>query len=352
MGDVGGAEWRDEALTFRFADPQRRLAGVRLWQHAGLPGDRLDFAYDEREGAWVLRLSPPDAWRLEYQLELTHRDGGRESVNDPANPERVGNPFGEKSVVHRPDYRAPAWLDRPAARGEWREVTVPAPALQAEVHVRLWSPATPAGERLVIANDGPEYDKLADLGHFSASGVPVAHHLALLAPGHGQRDAWYSANPAYAATLAGAVLPRLRQVLRLPAGRPVVAMGASLGALAMLHAQRRFPGAFAALFLQSGSFFRPRSDRQESGYAWFTRITRFTGPVVASAFAAHPVPTVLTCGTVEENLANNREMARALRRQGYPAELVEVPDGHHFTAWRDAFDPPLTGLLRRVWPYA
>ena len=348
MGHGGGAEWGGQALTFRFADPQRRLAGVRLWQHAGMPGDRLEFSY--RDPEWVLTVPAPDAWRLEYQLELRHKDGGVETVNDPANPERVGNPFGDKSVLHRPDYRAPAWLDRPQREGAWRELTVPAPALGAEIHVRLWSPKTGAGERLLVANDGPEYDKLADLGHYSASGASVSHHLALLSPG--DRNDWYSANPAYAATLAGAVLPRLRSELGFPAGRPVVAMGASLGALAMLHAQRRFPGAFVGLFLQSGSFFRPRSDRQESGYAYFHRITRFTGPVVASAFAAHPVPVALTCGTVEENLGNNREMEKALLRQGYPAELYEVPDGHHFTAWRDAFDPPLTGLLRRVWPYA
>jgi enterochelin esterase family protein len=52
---------------------------------------------------------------------------------------------------------------------------------------------------------------------------------------------------------------------------------------------------------------------------------------------------------VEENLANNREMVRALRAQGYPAELFEVPDAHNYVAWRDAFDPHLTGLLAEVW---
>jgi len=63
----------------------------------------------------------------------------------------------------------------------------------------------------------------------------------------------------------------------------------------------------------------------------------------------HPVPTVLTCGLVEENLHNNREMAQALRRQGYPAQLFEVPDAHNYVSWRDAFDPYLTDLLRYVW---
>ena len=61
-----------------------------------------------------------------------------------------------------------------------------------------------------------------------------------------------------------------------------------------------------------------------------------------------PVPTVITCGAVEENLANNREMAAALRRQGYPVDLVEVPDAHNWTGWRDALDPHLTTLLQTV----
>jgi enterochelin esterase-like enzyme len=64
--------------------------------------------------------------------------------------------------------------------------------------------------------------------------------------------------------------------------------------------------------------------------------------------AAHPVPSVLTCGTVEENLANNRRMADALRNLGYPARLVVVRDAHNYTAWRDALDPHLTDLLLKL----
>jgi hypothetical protein len=26
-----------------------------------------------------------------------------------------------------------------------------------------------------------------------------------------------------------------------------------------------------------------------------------------------------------------------------------VPDAHNYVAWRDAFDPHLTGLLDRIW---
>ncbi len=58
---------------------------------------------------------------------------------------------------------------------------------------------------------------------------------------------------------------------------------------------------------------------------------------------------MLTCGASEENVHNNRLMARALAARGWPAALHEGPDIHNYTAWRDAFDPHLTSLLREVW---
>jgi len=57
---------------------------------------------------------------------------------------------------------------------------------------------------------------------------------------------------------------------------------------------------------------------------------------------------VLTCGAIEENVENNRLMTAALRAGGYQATLHEVPDVHNYTAWRDAFDPHLSRLLRQV----
>ena len=61
-----------------------------------------------------------------------------------------------------------------------------------------------------------------------------------------------------------------------------------------------------------------------------------------------PVTAGLTCGMIEENIENNRLMLKTLHDRGYPATLHEVPDMHNYTAWRDALDPCLTGLLARV----
>ena len=334
-------------IGFRVRDRGGRLSGVRLRPQVALPGD-LAFTHDAANGCWELRLPRPAVRRLEYRLELRLPDGATETVCDPDNPRRAPGGFGESSVLWCPDYREPDWLGLPVADGTWHDVPLPLPAVGGAVAARVWSPDARTG-RVLIAHDGPDYERYGGLARYTAAMVAVGrlppYHLVLLPAG--DRDEWYSANPAYARTLVADALPVLRAALG--ADGPVVAAGASLGALAVLHAQRRHPEAFAGLLLQSGSFFQPRYDRQESGFRRYLRIVRFTGLVVR-ATDGPAVPAVLTCGAVEENLANNRDMARALRGQGYPCTLVQVPDAHTWIGWRDALDPHLTGLLNRVWP--
>jgi len=338
----------DHTVTFRFDDPDRRLTGLRLRQEVGIPGDELDFRYDEAARAWLLRLDRPGVHRMEYLLELRHA-GGTETVTDPGNPRRAPGAFGDKSVAEFPGYREPGWLHEPhVAGGDWRERGIWSPALGADIATWIWSPRTPTS-RLLLASDGPEYDRLAGLGQYAAAMIGTGRvppfHLALLGPG--DRNRWYAANPDYAWALARDVLPEMHRTLGT-AG-PAVGMGASLGGLAMLHAHRRHPGAFAGLYLQSGSFFVPELDSQESGFSGYRRVTRFVRRVGSAGTWPHPVPTGLTCGTAEENLHNNRAMAATLAAQGYPATLNEVPDAHNYVGWRDAFDPYLTDLLARVW---
>ena len=343
MENAASSACRGDTLQFRLGDPDRHLAGVRLAAHV-VGVQRYDFHYEDTDRAWHLRIPRPALWRLEYLLELQHPDGGTETIVDPDNPLRVGGAFGDKSVLRCPEYREPEWLHRPARPGTWHELDVPAAPLKATVSVRVWSPDVPA-RLILLAHDGPEYDRLAALAHYSAAADVPPHHLVLLDPG--ERNEWYSANPAYARALVTEVLPRVYAAIGT-AG-PVVGMGASLGALAMLHAQRRHPESFAGLFLQSGSFFLPRFDRHESGFRRYLRIVRCVGGVGRGAGTGRPVPAVLTCGLAEENLANNREMSRTLAAQGYPVRLAEVPDAHNYTCWRDAFDPGLTELLKQVW---
>jgi enterochelin esterase-like enzyme len=340
MEPAVGAWCTGSALCFRLRDHEHRLSAVRLSAGVLPPAD---FTYVPDSRTWELRLPRPGLWRVEYRLELHHRDGDVETVADPDNPRRMG----DASELRCPDYRDPKWLDLPSAPGRWRDVYLPLPALRGEMVARVWSPGTPT-DRILVAHDGPDFQRYGQLHRYAAAMIAADRlppfHLVLLPPG--ERYEWYSANPAYARSLAGDVLPKL--AAELGADRPVVGMGASLGALAMLHCQRRHPERFAGLFLQSGSYFQPRFDRQESGFRRYLRIVRFTGRVLRRPDGP-AVPAVLTCGTVEENQANNEDMAQTLRRHGYPVEFAEVPDAHNWVAWRDALDPYLTGLLRRVW---
>jgi enterochelin esterase-like enzyme len=337
-------------VLLRLADPDGRYAAVRLCSDLPLSDGRR--AYSRHDGEWRLELDPPPVARLEYQLELVHREGHRERLCDPGNPDRAPGAFGEKSVLLLPGYVPPRWLGGEGVPGTTQELAVRGRGLGANVPVRIWSPADAEATEslpLLAAHDGPEYDDLAALTRFSAVAIRAGelprHRVALLAPG--ERDEWYSASARYAAAMVRDVLPAIRTAVAVR-GAPV-GMGTSLGAVAMLHAQRRHPGALGALFLQSGSFFTPRFDAHEARFPRYGRIVRFVRETLLQKTHADPVPVAMTCGSAEENVHNNRLMARALSTQGYPAALHEVPDLHNYTAWRDAFDPHLTGLLARAW---
>jgi enterochelin esterase-like enzyme len=332
-------------VTFRLPDPHSRLRGVRLYQEVRVPGDQLGFSL--RRGVWSLRLPRPAVDRMEYLLELSHHNEGRETITDPGNPLRVPGAFGDKSVVEFPGYVRPAWLDEPVSPASTAEFAVPSSNLGSTVRGELWSPdGLDAGDPapLLIAHDGPEYARLGALTQYVAVLVAAGRipptRVALLAPG--DRNRWYAVNPAYARALSGEVLPALAE---LAPATVRIGAGASLGALAMLHAHRSSPACFDGLFLQSGSFFQPELDAQERRFARFGPVTRFVRDLVQAVADPHPLPVAMTCGVLEENLANNRAVAKTLAELGYSVNLHEVRDVHNYTAWRDGFDPALTDLL-------
>ena len=202
---------------------------------------------------------------------------------------------------------------------------------------------------LLVVHDGPEYADLAQLLRYVTTLARIEPGLRcrvlLLQPV--DRDRSYSASPAYARALVTRMLPKVTDAV-VTAGRPV-GVGASLGGLAMLHAASSYPGTFAGVFSQSGSFFRPRTDGMERGYRHYNRIVRFVDGIDADPQRLADLHVTMTCGTGEENLANNRSLTRRLTRQGVPTQLIEHPDGHNYTGWRDCLDPGLRLLLRAAW---
>lgn len=350
-----GPQVLDDVVIFSLPDPDRALSGVRLLQEIRRPRNGPEFQRDADDHVWKAAFIRPNADRMEYQLELHHHDGGYELIPDPANPQRAGGPFGDKSVLELPGYGPPGWLDEEAPPGTETATLITSRILRDKVPAIVWSPPdTDPDEPLpvLVAHDGPEYARFSALTHYLS--VMVGHRrlprLRAALVGPVDRDNTYSASAAYSRAFAHEILPALDRLAPTPHGRAArVGMGASLGALAMLVMHRRAPATFGGLYLQSGSFFRQRFDRHEAGFARFRRISRFVGGVLTADDWAHPVPVTMTCGTVEENLANNRAVHDALAAQGYDAYLHENRDGHNWIGWRDTFDPHLTDLLTKVW---
>ena len=130
------------------------------------------------------------------------------------------------------------------------------------------------------------------------------------------RNETYSASALYAAALVRELLPEIAR--RAPHGRRI-GMGASLGALAMLHAHvrhpRRFDGAAAAV----RQLLPPALGQESSRASAATRGSRASSAtVLRGGGAERPIPVALTCGTAEENRANNRRDGRGARRAGLP----------------------------------
>lgn len=341
----------DAGALLSVDDPAGRWRSVSLWYHLRRP--HPDRSFTRVDGRWEYWLARPPVDRLEYLLERTTVDGRSEMVLDDGNDASVPGAFGPHSVLEFPGYSPPEWLGWEAPPGTRTDATLPhARGLRRDLAVTVWSPTGYGSQTplpLLLVHDGPEMDRYASVTRYAAAMIESralpAFRVGLLAPA--DRDAWYSASPAYARSLADAAVPALLDTVPT-SGRPVLA-GASLGALSALHVEWMHPGTFAGLFLASGSFFTIRHDEHESGHARFFRIVSAVERIADAPAAPTSAPAALVCGTGEENWENNQAMLAALARMGARPTFHAFRDGHTWVGWRDSLHPALTGLLSSLW---
>lgn len=335
------------ACTFVFRGPAKRVA-LRHWVEAlpSLPPFRRIPDTD----LWFLVLELPAGSRVEYKLEVA-RDGTTHLAEDPLNPRRARDPFGANSICRAEGYRRPDWSrpDPEVPGGTLQERLVRSRALGDRRCVTLYQPVGfPDGGPypLLVVHDGTDHLRYAALGtvldNLIHRGDVAPLVAALVDPG--ERHDEYVGSDAHARYLLEELVPGLEARLPLvgaPEGR--VLMGASLGAVASLHAAAREPGFAGGLLLQSGSFVR--SDRAPGDEGEVSR--RVAGFV--DAFFQDPVRVservFLSCGAYEPLVRENRALAPVLRNVGMELRYVEARDGHNWANWRDRLREGLSWLI-------
>jgi enterochelin esterase family protein len=286
---------------------------------------------------WTLTVELPARSRIEYKLSVKG-PGRRRLLLDHLNPLRARDPFGTNSVVTGPLYERPDWtLPKPGvATGTLQTLEVQSATFGDTRRSRLYLPADPGSDPLplLVAHDGSEYAEYAALSVvldnlIAAGEVPPL--VCVLSDPH-DRTREYTGYDQHADHLVNELIPAAAESVALDPDRRV-ALGASLGGVAALHAAWRHPDVFSGLILQSGSFVTSLGGPHRRGPVF--------APVVAfmESFRAHPRPLPelmhLSCGRFDGLAADNRILIRRLEELGIAAAYEEVPDGHNWENWRD-----------------
>lgn len=283
--------------------------------------------------AWAASFPMPGDARFEYKLAV-HSHGRQRLYIDQLNQSRVANPWGFNSELLGADYRSPTWatLLPGVARG-----TVTRLELESEVYgsnrpVHIYTPAAGDARALLVVHDGDDYLRFAGLAkvldNLIAAGEipPVAAVLA----DPDNRLAEYRASPAHAAHIVEEVIPL---AVREVATSHVVGMGASLGGVAALHAAWTYPGAFAGLILQAGSFVAELGGPFDRGPV-FGPVTRFMARF-NSQMRPLPARIHVSSGRFDGLIGEARRMADTLTERGVDVGYADVAAGHDWHTWRD-----------------
>ena len=303
----------------------------------------------ENSDLWVLKVAFPEGSRFEYKLEV-RRGGASEWLLDPLNPLKAADPFGANSVCQGYGYVPPEWTlpDSGARAGAFERLTVDSRHLGRR-QVDLYLPARFRRTRrypLLVLHDGADYLRYAQLKTVLDN---LIHRLEIpplvvALTDSADRLGEYTGLDAHADFLVEELVPAVCAHLPIdpdPALR--CAMGASLGAVASLHAAWRHPGTFGRLLLQSGSFAFTDIGENKRGPA-FEPVVRFVNGLRARP--GRPAERIyLSCGIYESLIYENRSLVPLLQAARILVRYEEARDGHNWQNWRDRLRAGLTFLF-------
>ncbi len=302
-----------------------------------------DFTRFEGTDLWTASLDIPEDARFDYKLAVSSH--GRQRLKlDPLNPKRAPNPWGPNSELRGSAYAPPAWtrLNDGVPHGNVSRHEFNSATFGEDRAVHLYRPAAGGARALLVVHDGDDYLEFARFATvldnlIAARDIPP---VAAVLSGPVDRRGEYRANPAHAAFIVDEVLPRARAETETDSA---IAMGASLGGVASLHAAWAHPGVFDGLILQAGSFVAKLGGPFHRGPVF--------GPVVRFMRNFNDRPGAMlgrvhiSCGSYDGLINEARSMTELLSARGATVGFTESAAGHDWRAWRDLLRPALVHVL-------
>lgn len=339
----GSPLWHDGSLIFCFVG---EAESVELEHWLDIFPNVAPFAQLANTPLWWTSVEVPPAARFDYRLWVL-KMGKLRTILDPLNKRESTNPIGTKSEASGPEYVVPEWtLPNPETEtGTVSEIVVESTLYGEERHVWCYVPAHPSPTMpLAVAHDGSDYVGYASLmtvldNLIAAGTIPP---LAVVLSDADVRTTEYAADLHHANFLVDELLPGVEKALGIDP-RLRVAMGASLGGVASLHAAWRHPGVFDGLILQSGSFVRAMGGPHHRGPV-FGPVIRWMDEFVEGP-GNLPANIHMSCGQFDGLVDDNRALAAFLQERGVPVRYTDQPDGHDWTYWRNDLGPGLTHAL-------
>ena len=299
---------------------------------------------------WAVTMELPEESRFEYKFEVV-QDSKRRLVVDPLNPVLAHDPFGANSVCQGYRYTRPEWtLEEPEARrGSVQSLSIESNAYHDKREIDVYLPARFRRARnypLLIVHDGHDYLRFAELktvldNLIHCLEIPEIIVALTQSP---DRLKEYAGNPLQAKFIAKDLLPPLMDKFPLidePRARGI--MGASLGAVAALHAAWSHPDLYGRLLLQSGSFAFSDIGPHERGPA-FDPVVRFVNEFRQAP--NQPAEKIyMSCGVYESLIYENRSLVPLLQAHGIRVRYEEARDAHNWENWRDRLRNGLSWLF-------
>jgi len=311
--------------------------------------------WDGQQAPAMSRLEGSDlwTWRGDFEpaarLDYRYLVDSHETTLDPLNPNTAPSPAGPNSELRMPGYQTPPGLG-PASQavpaGNLTSHTLDSEILGQTRTFQVYEPPGQiVGQRLPVLfiNGGSDYLNLIDTPAILDRLIAQRQIPPLLAvfitPINAQQE--YALDEAYAGFLAEELAPYIRQNFAAsddPAATAV--LGNSLGGLAAVHALLTYLDVFGRAAAQSAPFglldeaLIQRARRQQA---------RPAGAEERQIYLV--VGSYETAIEGENILADNRQMAEALRQGGFNVVLDERPEGHSWGLWQGTLGQALSALF-------